>query len=118
MRIDPGAAGIFWSHPSQGGPVDLPEWAVYFAKSGVCLAFHPGPLVGPWFVHVGVNPKAWGLIDQPVRDLLAEFSAEFSPSEVVAWVPSKNRAVIALARRCGFSPMAKTASAELLIWRP
>ena len=122
MRVSADDAAFFWSHPSQHESgltgSDLPEWAVYFARSGVCLAFHPCPVHGAWFVHVGVTPAAWGGTVDQVRLLLAEFAAEFGPSCVIAWVSDKKRAAILLARRAGFSDVGSAGGAKILEWRP
>lgn len=80
----------------------LPEWAEYYAESGVCAVFHPHLWPGVWAIHIGVTPAAWGYVDAPLQSVIAEFCHDKQPERVVGWVKESNRAVIALAKRVGF----------------
>lgn len=106
MKITADEARAYFAHPSQRrmglDPQDLPDWAEYRASGPVCLIFHQAPWPNVWMVHVGVKPEGWGHIAGPTKQLLAEFRHEQRATRIVAWIEDKNRAAIALARRCGF----------------
>jgi hypothetical protein len=127
MRISPADAVIYFAHPTQRRESFLPEgeappdWCVYYAKDGVCLAFHGQFWPGVYQVHIGVLPGTWGHTTEPVKVMLRQFAVDENAQRVVAWVKESNRAVIALARRCGFEIDGRVPvdiPALILGWRP
>lgn len=109
MRISVEAARAYFTHPSQRrgamiAPNDLPaEGVEYWAKDGVCLIFHDAPWPGVIMVHVGALPSAWGRADEPAKAILRAAWDYYRPARIVAWMKESNRAVLAFAKRTGFT---------------
>ena len=81
----------------------IPAWMDYRAEGGACMAFHESFWPGVAMVHLGANPRWWGALDGCVASLLREYWDDAKPKRIVAWVPARNRAVLAMARRVGFT---------------
>jgi len=84
------------------GDADLPDWAEYYADSGVCLIAHNALWPGVLMVHLGVVPSAWGRTEKPINRLLREIWREHEPDRLIAWVAESNRAVVSLLTRLGW----------------
>ena len=107
MIVKANEARAFFAHPSQHkcglDPADLHDNGIeYRAENGVCLAFHASFWPTVWMVHIGVMPSVWGKVDAPCKRILTAFQAEKQAERIIAWIPSSNRAALALARRLGF----------------
>lgn len=107
-RIGVEDARQFWAHPSQhvmgASPDMLPggDEFHYWAFGPVCGVFHRHIWPGVWMVHIGCKPDGWGHAAEIARAGLAAFWEDQQPESIVAWVSSRNRAVLALMRRVGF----------------
>lgn len=106
-RIDAETARPYFSHASQrrGGldPADLHDNGLtYYARDGVCLAFHRVYWPDVWMGHFGVMPEAWGRVADVARGLLVEFWMDHAPKRVIGWTPQRNRAALAMVHRVGF----------------
>lgn len=123
MRIGLDEAKPYFAHKSEyrNGVTeqDLPDWFVYLAQDGVCLAFHPTFWPRVWQVHVGAKREAWGKTEGPTRALLRAFWAEVSPAHVVTWIDQRNRLAARLARAVGGRIEGRMAcGVECYGWRP
>jgi len=105
LKITVDAAREYFAHPSQQvmgiTPETLPDGFDYRADGPVCLIFHPAMWPRVFGVHIAAKPEGRGRLVEPVGRVMREFWAENDPLRVVSWVSEDNRAVIALARRCG-----------------
>lgn len=109
MRISREEGLTYLAHPSQlrghrlQSPADVPwEGFEYWADGPVCLIFHQGPWEGVWMVHVAVRPEGWGKVDVATLGLLKAFAQTHGARRIIAWMDSRNRAVLAFAKRLGF----------------
>lgn len=125
MRITVNEARWYLEHPSQqkwsmAAPDELPESGVeYYARDGVCGMFHPGMWPSVWMAHVAVSPLAWGKTVSPAKALLREFARDHGPELVIAWMDETNRAVLAFARRIGFTQYGRMGCGVICMeWRP
>ena len=125
MKITASEAEAFFAHPTQrkgakdGQP--LPGEAEYFARNGVCLAFHWGHFPGLLMVHVGVKPEAWGRTVEPAKAILNEAWQHFAPGRVIAFVNQSNRATCKFAERIGFETDGRMAMPDPVMiygWSP
>jgi len=115
----------FFALPKQQGPVDpehLPGWPFrYFSEGGICLCLHE-VYGGVWMVHIAADPAFWGRLDGSGKRSLQEAWDVLGAEIIVAWVPKENRAVLSLARRCGFEDMgempAKSQTLVMMGWKP
>ncbi len=79
----------------------------YYAKDGVCMAFHDAYWPGIAATHIAVKPSAWGNTLQPGLDLIDEFRGDYSPQSIVAHIAASNRACLSLVRRAGFKEVGR-----------
>lgn len=123
MKITVDEARPYFAHKSQQSfgitENDLPDWMEYRAEGNVCLAFQSMPWPGVWMVHIMVKPDAWGNTTDPAKRLLHAFWNEAQAAHVVTWIPTNNRAAIALARRVGGRLEGQMANGiDMYGWRP
>ena len=122
MKITVDEARAYFAHPSQhdNGLVEpeLSEFMEYWAKDGVCLCFHPAIIPSITVVHIGVKREAWGSTTDPTREILQAYWAEHQPRRIVAWIETKRKHAIALARRVGFIEDGRLPDIIMMGWRP
>lgn len=105
MRIPLEEARAYWMHPTQHSMGftgnDLPDWADYWADSGVCIMAHRSFWPGIVAVHIGVLPEAWGNTVEPTEKLLREIWRDANPTRIIAHVHESNRLACRLCRKVG-----------------
>jgi len=126
LQINVDEARPYWAHPSQhvmgSHPDNLPDHLEYWANGPVCLAFHRMPWPAVWMVHCGVKRDGLGQYVDPARRILRAFADHTEAELITSWTAQSNRAVLAFAKRVGFTVDGElsTKSNPLVMssWRP
>ena len=106
MQITAAQAAPFFTTQRKGAMAGMespPDWLEYYAKDGVCGAFHTAFWPGVIMMHLGAMPESWGRLDNAVQDVINMAIAGRDVHRVIAWVSDENKAVLALARRVGWT---------------
>jgi hypothetical protein len=112
----------YFTDPACGLIGDDPaEWMDFRALGGVCGAFHRHLWPGVWMGHLGALRGALGQTTEPAKMILQSYAAEVGAARIIGWVEQKNRPMLALARRIGFTVdgvMPLASPVAMLGWEP